>query len=104
LPNWVFPVAGLCVGYPSEGTRITPRLPLQVTVHTNCYSEADIQSLVDAYDRRRHALQPYSNQRSVDRFGKAAFYGWSEDKARQFALPELAEYGAFIRNRGFRLS
>jgi len=104
LPDWVFPLAGLCVGYPTEGERITPRLPLQVTVHTDRYSEAAMQSLVDGYDRRRHALQPYAAQRGVDQFGKAEFYGWSEDKARQNALPEQADFGAFIRSKRFSLS
>ena len=33
LPDWVFPFAGLCVGYPERGNRITPRLPLGGAVH-----------------------------------------------------------------------
>src|SRR5688572_15926179 len=35
LPDWVFPVAGLTVGYPAEAGRITPRLPLEATVHVD---------------------------------------------------------------------
>jgi nitroreductase/FMN reductase [NAD(P)H] len=30
-------------------------------------------------------------------------YGWSEDKARQYAVPERADFGAYVRARGFRL-
>ena len=33
LPSYVFPVAGLALGYPVFGARITPRLALSVTVH-----------------------------------------------------------------------
>jgi nitroreductase/FMN reductase [NAD(P)H] len=104
LPDWVFPLAGLCVGYPSEPGLITSRLPLEVTVHTDCFDEADIARKIDAYDRRRQSRQQYKKQRDVARFGAAELYGWSEDKARQYAKPERADFGAFIRGKKFSLS
>jgi FMN reductase [NAD(P)H] len=103
LPDWVFPVAGLCVGYPVEAGRISPRLPLDVTVHTDRYSEAGVREKIDSYDRRRHALQPYRRQRYDDRYANMDFYGWSEDKARQYSVSERADFGAFIREKGFSL-
>ena len=103
LPGQVFPVAGLCVGYPAEDGRITPRLQLEVTVHTDHYDESGVKEKIDAYDRRRDARLPYRKQRNPERFGKAGFYGWSEDKARQYAVPERADFGAFIRGKGFSL-
>jgi len=103
LPAGVFPVAGLCVGYPAEEGRITPRLSLQVTVHTDRYDEAGVKEKIEAYDRRRDAVLPYRRQRNPERFGRADFYGWSEDKARQYAIPERADFGAYIRKQGFSL-
>lgn len=103
LPDAVFPVAGLCVGYPAEAGRITPRLPLEVTVHTDRYDETAVKKKIDAYDRRRHALLPYRKQRYADRYANVDFYGWSEDKARQYSVPERADFGAFIRSHGFSL-
>ena len=103
LPDWVFPVAGPCVGYPAEEGKITARLPLEVTVHVDRFGEAGIAAKIDAYDRRRVAKQPYAKQRSVERYGKAEFYGWSEDKARQYSVPERADFGAFIRGKKFNL-
>lgn len=103
LPAGVFPVAGLCVGYPAESGRITPRLPLAVTVHTDRYDESSVRENIDAYDRRRDAVLPYRRQRAPERFGTTDFYGWSEDKARQYAVPERADFGAFIRKQGFSL-
>ena len=103
LPDQVFPVAGLCVGYPAEEGRITPRQSLEVTVHTDRYDENGVKEKIEAYDRRRHALLPYRRQRNPERFGKADFYGWSEDKARQYAVPEREDFGAFIRSKGFSL-
>ena len=103
LPDGVFPVAGLCVGYPAEEGRITPRLSLPATVHTDRYDESGVKEKIEAYDRRRDAVLPYRRQRNPERFGTAAFYGWSEDKARQYAVPERADFGAFIRKQGFSL-
>jgi nitroreductase/FMN reductase [NAD(P)H] len=103
LPQHVFPVAGLGVGWPAVAPKQSMRLPLDVTVHHNFYREDDLHGAVDDYDRRREAAQPYREQRSVDAFGKAKAYGWSEDKARQYAVPERADFGAYIRERGFRL-
>ena len=103
LPEGVFPVAGLCVGYPAEAGRITPRLPLEVTVHVDRYDEAGVRDKIEAYDRRRDALLPYRKQRSADRYANVAFYGWSEDKARQYSVPERADFGAYVRKQGFSL-
>ena len=103
LPDGVFPVAGLCVGYPAEAGRISARLPLEVTVHVDRYDESGLREKIDAYDRRRHALQPYRRQRHADRYPNVDFYGWSEDKVRQYSVPERADFGAFIRSKGFSL-
>ena len=103
LPQRVVPVAGLCLGWPAEEGRITPRLGLAATVHRDRYQEGDLAGAVDGYDRRRAALRPYARQRSPQRWGEAAFYGWSEDKARQYGVPQRADFGAFVRGKGFCL-
>ena len=48
-------------------------------------------------------MRPYRNQRDTERFGRSEFYGWSEDKARQYAVPLRADFGAFVRNKNFNL-
>jgi FMN reductase [NAD(P)H] len=103
LPDCVFAVAGLCVGYPAEPGRITPRLPLEATVHTNRYGESGLREKIDAYDRRRRELLPYRKQRYANRYPDVPFYSWSEDKARQYSVPEREDFGAFIREKGFSL-
>jgi FMN reductase [NAD(P)H] len=103
LPEKVVPVAGLCVGWPAEEGGISPRLSLATTLHEERFAEDDLAAEIDAYDRRRAAVRPYRNQRDVARFGRAEFYGWSEDKARQYASPARADFGAFVRAQGFRL-
>jgi nitroreductase/FMN reductase [NAD(P)H] len=103
LPGHVFPVAALGVGWPSFEGVMSPRLGLDVTIHRDRYDEHGLREKVDAYDRRREAVQPYKTQRYTDRFGQSADYGWSEDKARQYSVPERADFGAFVRRKGFRL-
>ena len=106
LPERVFPVAGLAVGWPGADGRISPRLPLGLTVHADRYrdeGDAASRAAIDAYDRWRDARQPYKRQRRARDLGIAPFYGWSEDKARQYSVPERADFGAYVRARGFRL-
>jgi nitroreductase len=103
LPRRVIPVAGLCVGWPAQGGEITPRLSLRTTVIENSYGERDLAKEIEAYDRRRAALRPYRRQRSPERWGEADFYGWSQDKARQYGVPTRADFGAFVRGKGFCL-
>ena len=103
LPEKVIPIAGMCLGWPAEQGGITPRLSLGTTVHEEKFTERDLFAEVDAYDRRRAGVWPYRKQRDPDRFGRAEFYGWSEDKARQYAVPLRADFGAFARAKGFRL-
>jgi len=103
LPQRVIPVAGCCVGWPMQAGEITPRLSLRTTVIENSYGERDLAKEIDAYDRRRAALRPYRRQRNPERWGEAEFYGWSQDKARQYGVPTRADFGAFVRGKGFCL-
>ncbi len=103
LPAKVIPLAGLCVGWPAGEGVLSPRLPLATTLHEDSFSDRNLAQEIDAYDRRRAATRPYRSQRDVARFGEAKFYGWSEDKARQYAEPLRAEFGAFVRAQGFNL-
>lgn len=103
LPEKVIPIAGMCVGWPAEEGGITPRLSLGTTVHEERFKESDLAAEINAYDRRRTTTRPYRNQRELERFGRNEFYGWSEDKARQYATPLRVDFGAFVRAKGFRL-
>ena len=103
LPDHVFPVTGLTLGWPAEAGEISLRLPLEVTLHEDRFDEAGLREAVAAYDTRRANAQPYAKQRGVGDYGTTEPYTWSEDKARQYNKPERADFGAFIRAKGFRL-
>jgi nitroreductase/FMN reductase [NAD(P)H] len=103
LPQHVFPIAGLAVGWPARDSEIALRLPLAARVHADRFDDSQLSTQIDAYDRRRAAVQPYRRQRDEARFGRVDPYGWSEDKARQYARPERADFGAYVREQGFKL-
>jgi nitroreductase/FMN reductase [NAD(P)H] len=105
LPRYVFPVAGMVVGWPAAEGYVSPRLPLAVTVHRDRYDDADLESQIATYDARRRGMYaiPDEKQRLPDRYGVVADYGWSEDKARQVSESAREDFGAFVRAQGFRL-
>jgi len=104
LPDKVFPVAGLCLGYPAQAGFISMRLPLAATVHIDAHDDSHLAEAVDGYDRRRDARHSIKDrQRAPERFGTAEFYGWSEDKARQATDPEGVGFATWLRAHGFTL-
>jgi FMN reductase [NAD(P)H] len=105
LPDKVFPVAGLCVGYPARTGFVSLRLPRTVTLHRDGYDDSGLSGAIADYDRRRDAIHTIAQdqQRSPETYGLVDFYGWSEDKARQAAKPEGAAFPLYLRAQGFTL-
>ena len=103
LPDLVFPVAGLCLGYPQGEGYVSLRLPRGATTGRDRYDDGALPQAIDDYDRRRDARHsiPREQQRSNAEFGEATFYGWSEDKARQAAKAEGAAFPPYLRAHGF---
>ena len=103
LPDLVFPIAGLCLGYPQGDGFVSLRLPRGATMHRDRYDDSGLPTALDDYDRRRNARHsiPKEQQRSNAEFGEASFYGWSEDKARQAAKAEGAAFPPYLKKHGF---
>jgi nitroreductase/FMN reductase [NAD(P)H] len=103
LPDHVFPFAGVAFGFPAQTPAISKRLPLQVTCHVDRYQEVNLKEAVTQYDAARAKSQPYEKQRFPETFADSEGYTWSEDKVRQYSKPERADFGGYIRSRGFKL-
>jgi nitroreductase len=105
IPAGVFPVAGLCVGYPAREARFSMRLPLEATVHVDRYDATGFEEKLAAYDARRAVAEPSrpGSQRHADRYGEVTPYTWSEDKARQYSTPQRHSFGDYVRGQGFAL-
>lgn len=103
LPDRVFPIAGLCIGWPAREGKFSPRMDLEATVHQDRYDADAFARVAPRYDARRAVEAPFARQRDPERFGEAELYGWTEEKRRQYADPQRADWGAFLRARGFRM-
>ncbi|MDJ0779166.1 MAG: nitroreductase family protein [Gammaproteobacteria bacterium] len=106
LPQHVFPVAGLAVGWPLQESRISMRLPMAITVHTDRYNDDNLVEEVERYDYRREDIEqtPPDEQRYVEDLGVSTSYGWSENRTRQYSRPARNDFGRYIRSQGFNLA
>lgn len=106
LPRHVFPVAGLCVGWPRHESGISMRLPLTTTVNIDTYDDEKLIAEVSDYDLRREKVEKTrpDQQRLVEEFGVSPNYGWSENRTRQYSRPARDDFGSYIRAQGFNLS
>src|SRR5690606_18557394 len=95
LPPRTFALFGLTVGYPAREPRIKPRLPQEVTVHWEEYSDAGLEEGLAAYDATMAATGIYKNREVAvpptvrtpgqDAPAAARIYGWCEHSARRMA-------------------
>lgn len=106
LPQHVFPVAGLCVGWPQHKSSISMRLPMTTTVKIDTYDDENLFEQVSGYDIRREKIEKTlpEQQRYVEEFGVSLNYGWSENRTRQYSRPARDDFGSYIRTQGFNLS
>jgi FMN reductase (NADPH) len=112
LPERVFPLMGICLGYPDQNGVVKPRLPEEVVVFSEEYGIPDIERFIDLYDGQIKLLGLYDGPRrkiqSPDgRNTPDEDYGWSENSARRIAAidPKLhrSHMRAFLEKQGFKL-
>jgi len=107
LPDGVFPIAGLAVGWPKyEKPLISMRLPPSVVVHIDRYDDSNLEREVEAYDRRRHAHRPIvkEKQRHTTKYGAVDYCPWSEQVTRQLSLPERAGFRPYLKTHGMDIA
>ena len=106
LPNGVYPVAGLSVGWPQFRRPVSMRLPPSVVVHRERYDDTNMPSDVAAYDERRRARDPVaaSGLKNNDVYPPRDGVGWSENVARQLSVPERFGFAAYLKTKGFDLA
>ncbi len=105
IPDCVFPIAGLSVGWPNEKKKISLRLPKSLILHENKYSDKKIIEEVHQYDALvyKDSPIPVSKQRHVEKYGPAKKGLWSENIARQLSVPERLEFRNWLNKNGFDL-
>ncbi len=106
LPDLVFPVAGMALGYPVMPPKIRPRLPLEAVLHWETYdSEGEVEMIAE-YDRAMIATRIYkgrqvTNKHTADE--EPVIYGWAEHSARRSSVPKRPYLRRILEEQGFHL-
>ena len=106
LPNAVYPVAGLTVGWPDFRRPVSMRLPPSIVVHRERYDDTRLEPDIAAYDKRRAARDPIAagSLKNHDIYPPRDGVGWSENAARQLSVPERFGFATYLKTKGFDLA
>lgn len=94
LPELVYPVFGMCLGYPAGSSGLRPRLPLKAVLHHNGYQAETTVEQVKAYDEVTRA---YMHERT----GGQNDTPWSAMMARRLAEPARLHMKEYLHQKGF---
>jgi nitroreductase len=94
LPEHVYPVFGMCLGYPAVDPEVKPRLPVEAILKEDYYT--DDSELVAAFDE---AMQAYYGQRT----GGNKETNWSRNLTPLFDSKLRAHMREFLTKRGFEM-
>ena len=95
LPIGVYPVFGLCLGYPDQDPEIKPRLPLPVILKDEIYNERGDQEKIREYDEK---IRDYYRTRTGGGHG----ISWTEQVATLLSEKSRPHIKAFLEEQGFK--
>ena len=96
LPELVYPIFGMCLGYPAQDPELKPRLPLKVIFKQEKYDDSGDRELIEKYDE---SVRVYYKTRT----GGTKDNSWSEqisDMLIKESRPHMLE---FLKSKGFLL-
>jgi len=94
LPELVFPVFGMCLGYPAENNPQKPRLPKEVIFKHELYNEDGDQELIKEYEE---LMRNYYRDRS----GGIDEVSWSERSAAYMMAKPRQDVGPHLWEKRF---
>jgi nitroreductase len=105
LPDLVYPVMGMSLGFPAKSPDIKPRLAIDAIYHKEVYSNNKTDKLIAEYDVIIDKLS-YLKDREVQPEKYLNFngtYSWSEHTARRMANEKSARLHMmeFLNRKGF---
>ncbi|MCU7816856.1 MAG: oxygen-insensitive NADPH nitroreductase [Candidatus Thiodiazotropha sp. (ex Rostrolucina anterorostrata)] len=94
LPKLVYPVFGLCLGWPDHDPETKPRMPVEMILHQDQYRSDNIPSNVDEYD----ALMAnyYASRQNNQRMSN-----WSIQTCEAIQGKKREHMLGFLQQRGF---
>ncbi|MGG3283511.1 oxygen-insensitive NADPH nitroreductase [Paenibacillus solani] len=93
LPELVYPVFGMCLGYPDQEPGLRPRLPMEAVLHRDRYERAAVEE-VKNYDR---ISSEYLSKRTQGKNNTP----WSQLMAKRLAEPVRLHMKDFLEGKGF---
>lgn len=94
LPTGVYPVFGLCLGYPAQDPEVKPRLPLSVILKEDRYNEEGDREAIESYDA---AVREYY----ANRTGGGHGISWSEQVSVLLSEKSRPHMRGFLAEQGF---
>ncbi len=96
LPERVFPIFGMCIGFPDQEVGIKPRLPMEAILHHDKYDISQVSNLLESYDQ---TMSEYMHERTQGKMRRT----WTEDMKNKFAAPSRLHMKAYLEEQGFYL-
>lgn len=96
LPQNVYPVFGLCIGYPDQDPEIKPRLPLSAVLMQETYDHSQLQPGIDAYDEH---IRAYYRART----GGKKDSNWSTEMRQLLGKESRPHMRGFLHSKGFTM-
>jgi nitroreductase len=96
LPDQVYPVFGLSLGWPDQDPDLKPRLPLSVTLKEERYDETHDVEGIEAYDEEMREYYKVRTGGKVDRV-------WSQDMSGLLGKESRPHMRDFLARRGFTM-
>ncbi|MCV6590835.1 MAG: oxygen-insensitive NADPH nitroreductase [Marinobacterium sp.] len=94
LPELVYPVFGLCLGYPAQNPEVKPRLPVSVVLKQDRYDDSQDVATIREYDQ---VVREYYATRS----GGTKDMSWSEQISGMLSKEARPHMLPFLQQRGF---
>ena len=94
LPELVYPLFGLCLGYPAQDPEIKPRLPLRVVLKQECYDDSSDRILIEEYDS---TVRSYYKTRT----GGVIDHSWSEQISEMLVKEARPHMLSYLLDKGF---
>ena len=96
LPHLVYPVFGMCLGYPAQNPEVKPRLPLSVILKKDHYHDEEDANTISDYDNQ---VREYYKTRT----GGNKDTAWSEQISGMLVKEARPHMKGFLESRGFML-
>jgi len=96
LPDNVYPVFGLCIGYPEQDPEVKPRLPLDAVLMQEQYDASVLGPGISAYDEH---IRAYYRSRTGGKKDSC----WSEEMRALVGKESRPHMRSFLQSKGFTM-